>query len=221
LAESAKWVACGPAWGCSTAVTAHGAKYPKERTLRIPHAGLSTFRTRSAASRSARPRGSRRSACRKSARHQSGRLRSGRLRLRVAPLRARGDRLQTARSEGCAATAEGRQFEWPWPPTPRNVVPVYSCSGWSGMCDFQLSAFSSGKCWGHGGGSHSGREAIDKGHQCCNFREPLCVRLPPFLQSITELTIDQEQATRSQTATVLNLVSAQPRRAPMRIVGIH
>lgn len=27
-------------------------------------------------------------------------------------------------------------------PTPGNVVPVYSCSGWSGACDFQLSAVS-------------------------------------------------------------------------------
>ncbi len=72
----------------------------------------------------------------------------------------------------------------------------------------QLSAFSLGKCWGTGV-DRIPVEAIDKGRQCCNFREPLCVRLPPFLKSITELTIDQEQATRSQTATVLNLVSAE------------
>jgi hypothetical protein len=78
------------------------------------------------------------------------------------------------------------------------------------VCDFQLSAvtFQLGKCWGTGV-DRIPVEAIDKGRQCRNFREPLCVRLPPFLKSITELTIDQEQATRSQTATVLNLVSAE------------
>jgi hypothetical protein len=78
------------------------------------------------------------SALRMSVRYQSDRLRSVRPHLRVAPLWAREDRLRTAQSEGYAAIAQGRQFEWPWPSHPGESICIllpFGSAGHSASAD--------------------------------------------------------------------------------------
>jgi len=129
LGEAAQRTARGPSWPSSAGVTPDRTKHPRQKLRRIPQAGQSACRIRSAASRSARLRGPRRSVCRKSVRYRrdrhwsdrrprNDRPRSRRLRLGAAPLRSRGERLPTARLGGCAAT-KGRRFGSPWPSHPR------------------------------------------------------------------------------------------------------
>jgi len=126
----AKWMMCEPPWGCSTGVTAHRMKASEVEDAPDPACRAACFPNPKCSQPKCPPRWSAGMACRRDVRHQNVRHQSGRLRPRVAPLPCRADRLHTARStrsKGCAATAPGRQFEWPWPPTPVNVAPVYSC----------------------------------------------------------------------------------------------
>src|ERR1700722_3614615 len=116
----------------------HGTKYPKRMKRLIPRLDQNAFRMPSAASRNVLP------FCFFQNGHRKCDLRmSVRPHLRVAPLRARGDRLRTAQSEGCAAMAQGRQLEWSWPSHPRESICILlplGSAGHSASADVSFKA---------------------------------------------------------------------------------